>query len=399
LVFVFFNSELATSIEVFGINVVIEKKRILGILCILMTAGLLFVGLWPFNPSPKNRAYWLANEQGLYFDGHRDRWKLSVGGIAYTPSPLSSLKSPSHEKGSFTIDIRLRPDQDSTDGVPQILSFIDGSGREVLYLGQWKQSLIVRWFSYDQSGKRLMRAIGVEDALIKKKTQRLTVVSNQEATNIYLDGKLANRFQGTALIGEKESIRGYSIALGNSRKVSSSWTGSILGLKLYGRSLMESEIALSNSTLARNAVSESFIAYFSFEQAGGTLIPDLSGNENNLEVPERVTLHNSVLGWPYLDVLKKASLESDIAVNILGFIPFGFLLALWEEQRDRSSRWRSCVFAILVGTLISLVIEVTQAFIPVRDSSMVDVICNTGGAAIGAGCWMLGRWVLGTNSS
>jgi len=101
---------------------VIEKKRILGILCILMTVGLLLVGLWPFDSSPKNGAYWLPNEEGLYFDGHRGRWKLSVGGIAYTPSPLRSLKPALLEEGSLTIDIRLKPDQNSTDGVPHILS-------------------------------------------------------------------------------------------------------------------------------------------------------------------------------------------------------------------------------------------------------------------------------------
>jgi hypothetical protein len=374
---------------------VIEKGRILGILCILMTVGLLFAGLWPFDPCPKNRAYWIPNEEGLYFDGHRDRWKLSVGGIAYTPSPLSASKPAPSEKGSFTIDILLNPSQDSTDGVPHILSFINASGREVLNLGQWKQSLIVRWFNYDQSGKRQMRAIGVGNALIKDKTRRSTIVSNQEATNIYLDGKLANRFRGTALIGEKESIRGCSVALGNSRTVKSSWTGSISGLRLYERSLLESEVAKApaedkNSPGVRD---EGLIAAFAFHKARGTLIPDLSGNENNLEVPERVTAHRSILAWPYLDVLKKGSLRSDIIVNVLGFVPFGFVLAFWREQGNESRRWCSFLMAVLVGALISLVIEVTQAFIPARDSSVVDVICNIGGTSIGAGCWMLvSRW-------
>jgi hypothetical protein len=101
----------------------------------LMTAGVLFVGLWPFDFSPKNSAYWLPNGEGLHFDGQHRRYKLSVGGIAYTPSPLSSRKPAALEKGSFTIDIHLRSAQDSTDGVPHILSFISSSGREVLYLG------------------------------------------------------------------------------------------------------------------------------------------------------------------------------------------------------------------------------------------------------------------------
>ena len=174
-----------------------------------------------------------------------------------------------------------------------------------------------------------MRTLGVEGALIKEKTQRLTIVSNQEATNIYLEGKLANRFQGTSLIGENESIRGYSVVLGNSRTVKSSWTGSISGLRLYDRGLVEGEITKGpvegkNPPEVRD---EGLIAAFAFDKAQATSMPDLSGNENSLEVPERVTFTNSILAWPDLNVLKKGSLRSDIIVNALGFVPFGVLFA------------------------------------------------------------------------
>jgi len=364
---------------------VISKKRILAILCMLVTAGLLVAGLWPFDLSPKNRAYWLPDEEGLHFDGQRDRWKLSVGGIAYTPSPLRSLKPAPLEMGSFTVDIFLKPVQDSRDGVPHILSFIDHSGKEVLYAGQWKQSLIVRWFSFDKGGTQGMREIGVGDALAKGKTKRLTIVSGQESTSIYRDGELAKHFQGTSLISEKESIRGYSVALGNSRNVKSSWTGSILGLRLYDRGLVEDEVAKAPAEAGKplEVRDEGLIAAFAFDKARGTLIPDLSGNENSLEVPERVTLTNDILAWSDWNVRKRASLTEDMIVNVLGFVPFGFLLSFWREQTNGSSRWRSYVFAILMGALISLGIEVAQAFIPARDSSMVDLLCNTGGTGIG----------------
>jgi len=72
-------------------------------------------------------------------------------------------------------------------------------------------------------------------------------------------------------------------------------------------------------------------------------------------------------------------------VNVLGFVPLGFLFAVWLEQTTRWRRWRGYAFAVLMGALISLGIEVTQAFIPARDSSMIDLLCNTGGTTIGAG--------------
>ncbi|MCU0596276.1 MAG: LamG domain-containing protein, partial [Desulfobacterota bacterium] len=276
----------------------IERKRILGILCLLMAAGLLFVGLWPFDPSPKNRAYWISNEEGLYFDGENRRFKLSVGGIAYTPSPLSSLKPTPSERGSFTIDILLRPSLEVTNGVPHILGFIGSSGKEAFYLGQWKQSLIVRWFTYDESGRRWRKEIGVRDALIKDKTQRLTLVSNGTTCGIYVNGGLAKSFQDVALLGERESIRGYSLVVGNSREVKGPWTGAVLALKVYERALTESEIAKDRDGGRQSVSNETLIVSYALDKSHSTIVPDLSDNKNTLSVPERVSLTNSILAWP-----------------------------------------------------------------------------------------------------
>lgn len=352
-------------------------------------AGLLFVGLWPFDPSPKNRAYWLPGQEGLHFDGQNRRWKRSVGGIAYTPSPLSSLRSAATEKGAFTIDAVLRPDLEVKSGVPHILGIIDSSGKEAFYLGQWKQSLIVRWYTYDNSGKRSMKEIGVRDALLKGKTQRLTLVANRATCGIYVNGELAKSFQDASLISEKESIRGYSVTLGNSMSVKGPWTGSVLALKVYERALGDREIDQERDGARESASPEGLIASYALDKSHSTLVPDLSGNKNTLAVPDRVTLSNSILAWPDWRNQKDSSSAGDIAVNILGFAPFGVLFALWRGQVNGSRRWLAFILAFLVGAMISLVIEVIQAFIPARDSNMVDVICNMAGAAIGAGFWVL----------
>jgi VanZ family protein len=208
-------------------------------------------------------------------------------------------------------------------------------------------------------------------------------VSNGTTCGIYVNGGLAKSFQDMALIGERESIRGYSLVVGNSREVEGPWTGAVLALKVYERALSEREIEEDHEGMTGSGSREGLIASYETDKSHRTMIPDLSGNENTLMVPERVALTNSVLAWPDWRNQKDSSPAGDIAVNILGFVPFGFLFAFWREQADGSRRWRSWLFAILVGGLISLGIEVTQAFIPARDSSMVDVIRNTAGASIG----------------
>src|SRR5438132_8356127 len=70
----------------------------------------------------------------------------------------------------------------------------------------------------------------------------------------------------------------------------------------------------------------------------------------------------------------------DIAINMLAYAPFGFLLALVGTRRSAAVRLAT---AIGGGALLSFAMESTQMFLPTRDASTVDFICNSFGAAAG----------------
>jgi hypothetical protein len=137
------------------------------------------------------------------------------------------------------------------------------------------------------------------------------------------------------------------------------------------------------------------------------------------------------LGWDP-DWMKRSSDWLDVAVNIVGFIPFGALLLLvlgngknglsgHEEERQgkmgiglpasgvgikeenppvspfmkgggleggplakRGGLIVAVVLAVVAGFVVSFAIEYLQAYLPSRDSSMRDLICNTVGTAMGA---------------
>ena len=72
---------------------------------------------------------------------------------------------------------------------------------------------------------------------------------------------------------------------------------------------------------------------------------------------------------------------SDVVINIVGFIPFGFFFALWFSLTPGIARPR--LTALLLGFAISLAIETLQYFLPTRDSSMTDLLNNTIGTALG----------------
>ena len=64
----------------------------------------------------------------------------------------------------------------------------------------------------------------------------------------------------------------------------------------------------------------------------------------------------------------------DIAINMLAYAPFGFLLALVGTRRSAAVRLAT---AIGGGALLSFAMESTQMFLPTRDASTVDFICNS----------------------
>ena len=71
----------------------------------------------------------------------------------------------------------------------------------------------------------------------------------------------------------------------------------------------------------------------------------------------------------------------DIIVNVLAYVPFGFLLALDRSRaagRRRGWRQRSAP-----ALLLSFAMESTQMFLPTRDASSVDVLSNCIGATLG----------------
>ena len=73
----------------------------------------------------------------------------------------------------------------------------------------------------------------------------------------------------------------------------------------------------------------------------------------------------------------------DIFLNILGFIPLGFFLAIGISETRFHSKKQIYLLTILCGFIISLIIEILQTFLPSRDSSMLDFMLNVIGTFIG----------------
>lgn len=74
----------------------------------------------------------------------------------------------------------------------------------------------------------------------------------------------------------------------------------------------------------------------------------------------------------------------DVAVNVLGYMPLGFLLVLSALRSSRA--WHAVSLATLAAGVLSLTMESLQSYLPARVASNVDLGLNVLGAWVGA--WM-----------
>jgi VanZ family protein len=79
----------------------------------------------------------------------------------------------------------------------------------------------------------------------------------------------------------------------------------------------------------------------------------------------------------------------DVAANVVGYVPLGFLLALSFLRRGnlrfaRLNNTSAVLVAVLAGTVLSFLMEGLQSYLPYRVPSNVDFGLNVGGTLIGA---------------
>jgi len=351
------------------------RKNLLGIICLVITAVFFLAGLWPFNFSPENKVRWLQDQNGVQFYGQA---------IIYSTIPF--FQSSNIPINSITIELWLQPERESYDYAARILSFYDQQRTENMTLTQWKSTFIAQGRIRNRYPERYPK-VGVKDALLKGVKRFFTITSGQEGTKIYIDGKLTGNSPKFNLLSEIEGNIGQLI-LGNSSTGKQYWTGNLLGLAIYNRSLTEEEVLKSFENWEKNKKSlfqkeEGLISSYLFNEHSGTLAHDRVG-AHHLLIPSRFkVLKKTILVPPWEDFRFTRSYLMDILTNILGFIPFGFFLSAYLWMRKPRSIFRLLLTTTVIAGCMSLSIELSQVYLPTRNSQIMDIITNIIGTSIG----------------
>ena len=282
----------------------------------------------------------------------------------------------------------LRPVDEPNNRLPQILSFWDGLPQEVFLIGQWKDSPAIRVRTSDPNIPRGYRERGKRKTLIKNRSVFVTLASSPRGTTLYVDGARAEEFPGFPLFDDLPEGRSV-LVVGNSAIGKSWWNGDLLGLALYNRVLTDLEVRQNYSRWVKKDYrslknGSGLIGLYPFSEGKGEWARNMVSEAHSLYLPSVFhPLQKIALKWPSKAEFKRRGFYQDMAVNILGFIPLGFFLTLWLLRFTRLPAAGAGSLILLLGTLTSLGVELTQVYLPSRDSSAGDLVFNTLGTLIG----------------
>jgi VanZ family protein len=343
----------------------VRRPRVLAILCLLVLVGILLAGLLPFR-APRNGVAWLPSSDGVHLSGHAILW--SVG----------SFPSRAPDSISCTIEIWLRPA--FGDRSDNILAFAAPKEPTRLSVYQFESDFDAERTSKSPPGHAIIKAPG---ALSAAQSSFLTVTSASGRSAMYVNGAPSQTFPydlGDACAG--------GLVVGTSPDYDESWSGEILGLAIYHRELPADRVLEHYkewTALGQPARSDAddAVALYLFNERSGSFVHNSVPGGPGLEIPVRYKLTNQRFLEPFWQEYRPGwAYVQDLIVNVLGFMPLGFLFCAYFSAGRTLNK--AALIATALGLAVSLTIEVSQAFIPTRNSGTTDLITNTLGTFLGA---------------
>lgn len=108
---------------------------------------------------------------------------------------------------------------------------------------------------------------------------------------------------------------------------------------------------------------------------------------------------SGISAFAYLTASKPPYVTAfDLTVNVLGYVPYGWLAVLALYPRAKGFTALGC--ALGSGAVLAILLEAGQTFLPARFASNVDVACNLAGTMLGgmlgmrSAGWLFGRSLL-----
>jgi hypothetical protein len=324
---------------------------------------------------------WLKSQNGVHFYGQ---------GIIVGSHIRNQGQKPPFPERSITLEIWLRPLQETTS-LPHILTLHDGKSPELFILGQWRSHLVIRSRREDQVARvqeSTYREIGLQNGLMKDQDTFITITSGTGGTAVYLSGKQIRSYANYNMLADVTE-RPIRFILGNSPTGESFWVGHLMGFAFYDRVLTAAQVLKSHqrwtgTTLPSGAPDDGCLGMYLFNERKGATIHNEIAPHDALLIPEIFEpVQRRILASFRQGFRWTFSYLQDNLINVIGFIPFGFFFSVLLQKSTRPMEWLTSVIVFILGAGFSVAIEISQAYLPTRDSSLTDVAMNAVGTILG----------------
>ena len=284
-----------------------------------MIGIILIAGLWPFTFLPPNQARYDSADNTLSCNKYSSAW------ILVAPDALDELLR-------YSMILTFSGSSNYLYYAPIVTLFDPAQKTTLVTVGQWHDELIVR----------------------------VRTVERKTGNIVYAEKSLGSVFAGTTFCTLTTVIdSGIIRVMINDRR---------LMFDKFSISTCQAMLILGNSQTGDSP----WIGSMRFSRSMPIITPSLFK-------PMVLT----VLKPMWKDLMWSRWYLRDMIVNVAGFMPLGFLLALLLRTRWRRSLPVTVVFVAGIGMFLSLTIEILQVYMPYRSSQMSDVVCNTLGSGIG----------------
>lgn len=306
---------------------------------IILVPILCFLGFQPGGRFRKNEVLWTGEEAGLVF---------SPGSMVYSRDLTGSGNG---EEKNFLLEMEIKPVVTARPRFGVILQIYNRESVEELTIGQWGNSLMIL-DSNDYSNRRRLPKIYGDMGSVNTEKQ-IRIISESGGTSLYIDGVLSGENKNLHLT-LPQPVEKNTVILGNSIHGYTPWTGELKRISLGTQWSFDFRIA------SRDAYPE-------------------------LVTPAKIKdLQPEILAMPRLRSLETGVMSVDIFFNFIGFIPLGYLVLLNLGSGGRKKLLSLSVLTCFLSFFFSLTIEISQVWIPGRNSSMLDLILNSLGGFAGA---------------
>ena len=328
------------------------------VVCVL---GAYFLTLYPFNFLQRNKVAALTN--GLSF---------VMPATAYTLHPHEALSY----LYQFTFLLHVTPATDDVGRAAHIMCSGNDEWSQNFSINQWHNHLNVQFFNRES---KQFNELTIPEIFKKNKPSWIALTFNGTTIRCYVDGvKKAERKTGPMALTQWDSAS--AIVFGTDASGRQQWEGAIHSAAIFDRAFKAAELKKPDLIFTKY----SSIIHYEFGGRASGYLRSTGRDRDSVCIPElftpycRSTLLDTfrVLGRQRLDV-------RDIVANIFFFLPMGYFFALALRRRCHSVL-SFIMLSIGFGLMLSVSMESLQILLPSRFSSMVDVLSNTTGTAIGA---------------